>query len=97
MHELAISGAEHALNVSRQTLAREFIAKGVSVNSATQGGSTPLMLAAASGDINLVMLLLKHGAIANTKNQRGQSALDIAKRKQRNDIVKLLQEYGAKQ
>ena len=55
------------------------------------------MLAVASGDDDLVALFLKHGADAHAKNQRGRTAIDIAKQKQRDDIVKLLQEYGAKQ
>ena len=100
LHELATSAAlanSSQAKRERQALGSQLISKGASVNTATLAGSTPLMLAVASGDDDLVALFLKHGADAHAKNQRGRTAIDIAKQKQRDDIVKLLQEYGAKQ
>lgn len=97
LHELATSAAlssNRQASRVRQALVRKVVSKGASVNAVTLAGSTPLMQAAASGDAELVELLLKLGADANIKNRRGKAAIDIAQQINRDDIVKLLRKYG---
>lgn len=40
----------------------------------------------------MIKFLLDHGATPSAKNEFGQTPLDIARLKERDDIVKLLQE-----
>lgn len=66
----------------------------------TQYGETPLHLAAESGDVNLVRLLLDHGADVNARahsfeNQPGGSALHMAAAAGNLDVARLLLDRGA--
>jgi ankyrin repeat protein len=49
------------------------------------------------GHTKVVQLLLNNGAQANRKTNRGDTALSIAKKKGKDDIVKVLKKYGAKE
>ena len=62
----------------RAAALRELSAKGTNVNATRADGSTALMYAAASGDLELVRALLKAGANVKLKNQFGTSALTEA-------------------
>lgn len=55
----------------------------------------PLLLAILHQDVEMVGLLLKHGADPNMRNPYKQSALDIAKSRKNNDIIQLLKMAGA--
>ena len=58
---------------------------------------TPLPLACYRGMKNLVKYLLAHGAYPNGASERlGGTPLEIASKKNREDIVRLLFKYGAK-
>jgi ankyrin repeat protein len=60
-------------------------------------GSTALMLAASSGDREIVQELLSKGAEVSAKfTQTGKTALMLAKEKGYDDIVQLLETAGAK-
>jgi len=54
-------------------------------------GITPLMQAASKGDVRLVKLFLDYGADPNLKDKQGRTALDIAKKKQQQEVIDLLQ------
>ncbi|MBP5398836.1 MAG: ankyrin repeat domain-containing protein [Alphaproteobacteria bacterium] len=41
----------------------------------------------------IIEVLLKHGANVNAKNNRGETAADIAKRINRQDILSILEKY----
>lgn len=69
--------------------------KGADVNIADVNGNTPLMVAAASGDKDLVQLLLEKQAQVNTYNNSGVTALIAASFNGRREIVQLLLEKGA--
>ncbi len=73
------------------------IANGASLNLKTHktsnlnsGGNTSLHYAALFGKLHAAKILLKHGADKNIKNGDGEMAVDIAKRKNYSDLVKLL-------
>ena len=70
----------------------------VSVSSLEQknkNGNTELMLAATSGDLGRVKLLLQKGAIVNARNYYGSTALMGAAAGGFDDIVRLLLARGA--
>jgi len=54
------------------------LAAGVSVNARQEGGWTALQAAAKHGDLELIDLLLQHGADPGQLADSGQSAVDIA-------------------
>ena len=56
------------------------------------GNNTPLHYTAYRGKTNTARILLCHGANPNTKNSDGKTALDIAKSRNKAEMVKLLEE-----
>jgi ankyrin repeat protein len=57
-------------------------------------GVTPLHLAAANGNKDLVSVLLDHGADTAAKTKKGKTALDWAIEQGKTDIQKLLEKHG---
>ena len=57
--------------------------------------TSPLILAATYGDVEIVKLLLKKGAPVNRQDQRGDTALHMASLTGRLELVKLLLDAGA--
>jgi len=55
-----------------------------------EGQMTPIMLAAMRGRTSVVRLLKEEGADLSLKNADGLTALDLARRYERTDIVDLL-------
>ena len=74
----------------------ELLARGADPNIADEGGWTPLMCAASSGDLIKVKLLINHEIIdVNLTNETGCTALHYASSKGHIDIVSaLLQKEG---
>ena len=62
-------------------------------------GNTILMLAASSGamPVDIVKMLIDHGADVNAKNPDGMTALDLAKRHGHTPVVDVLVQAGAKE
>ena len=58
-------------------------------------GETPLMFACQGGHLDIVKLLIEHGANVNTLDFDGDTALAHAARKGENKIVKFLIDAGA--
>jgi ankyrin repeat protein len=71
---------------------------GADVNATANDGCTALMLAASSGDSEIVRALLSKGAYVSGKfTETGKTALMLAREKDYTDIVQLLEAAGAEQ
>jgi len=69
-----------------------FLSYGADPNIAHKtAGSIPLMAAAYKGDMRLVKLFLEYGVDPNLKDNQGRTALDMAKKKQQQGVIDLLQ------
>lgn len=60
------------------------------VDAASPNGTTPLMMAAMYGTPDAVRLLLEESADPTLKNQLGLTAIDFARRANRNDVAELI-------
>jgi len=67
----------------------------VNVTSKTYFGYTPLMNAVVTGNLDMVQFLLEHGVEINAKTSSGSTALILAKKRNRIDIVEELIRHGA--
>lgn len=69
-----------------------FLSYGADPNIAHKtAGSIPLMAAAYKGDVRLVKLFLEYGVDTNLKDNQGRTALDMAIKKQQQEVIDLLQ------
>jgi ankyrin repeat protein len=71
--------------------AKLLLDKGSDVNAVQHGGFTALHSAAFSGDLAMVRLLMDSGAKLDPKTDDGQTALDLAREKRRDEVVKELE------
>jgi ankyrin repeat protein len=86
----------HAARVGKIDSARRLIVeKGAKVNCSTQSGTTPLMLAAKRGDIELAKLLLTYKAEINARDQSGRTAIMFAELSNHVEMVRFLVANGA--
>ncbi len=69
---------------------RQLLEAGADINAQQHGGYTPLMGAAGSGMIDLIRLLLKHGADPSISDDHGNSARDLALSKGQSQAAKIL-------
>lgn len=67
--------------------AQRLMDEGISVNSTTEWGATPLIYATAVGNGPLVKLLLDQGGDPALTSQRGENAIEIARKKGFADIA----------
>ncbi|KAH8805024.1 hypothetical protein F5884DRAFT_884973 [Xylogone sp. PMI_703] len=65
------------------------------INKRDERGTTPLHVAAAVGNVDIVRLLLKHGAEPNTTDHYGESILLWARTYRNNEVAELLVKWGA--
>lgn len=72
-------------------IAKLLLDKGADVNAIQHGSFTALHSAAFSGDLPMVRLLLDSGAKLDPKTDDGQTALDLAREKNRDGVVKELE------
>lgn len=68
---------------------------GANVNSKADNGVSPLMIAVATSQVDVVELLVKNGAGINHKSDAGNTALDVAEDSGNNLLVELLKENRA--
>jgi ankyrin repeat protein len=71
-------------------LARRLLAAGASPNAVQQGGATPLHEAAFRGNLDLVRLLLKHGARIDVRDSQGKSPSDLAREHGHENVLRVL-------
>ena len=67
---------------------------GEDVNAKNSSGNTALHYAVATKDVEMVTLLLSHGAKTDIKNNKGWSPLMIAEKKNLNDVVNVMKNYS---
>lgn len=85
-----------AVSSGNELIVQELLDKGADINSIGRLHMSALMYAAQFGRTNVVKYLLAKGADVNLK-VNGETALIIAKKNKHPDIVKLLQQAGAKE
>jgi ankyrin repeat protein len=81
----------------QQAIAALLLAKGASSKVLFPDGSTLLHMAVMQDDLAMVELLLKYSTPANTRNQKGQTALSIAISRELDDVAALLRKHGVRQ
>lgn len=74
---------------------KDYLEKGVDVNSSTDDGITALIGAASEGKYSVCKLLIEKGANLNLKQQNGLTALHVSILSNRNKIAQLLIENNA--
>jgi ankyrin repeat protein len=74
---------------------KDFLAKGVKVDSRDESGTTPLSMAALTGEVETVKYLIGKGADVNARNNENSTALHGAAFLGQVDVVKLLLENDA--
>lgn len=67
------------------------LASGADVNGTSNARTTPLMAAASVGRVSIVERLLKQGADPAVKNSKEQTALDLARKREHNDVIEKLE------
>jgi ankyrin repeat protein len=85
-----------AIRLGQAEIAKLLIEKGADANAKDTYGWTPLMHAAGLGHTAIVKIRLDKGADINAKSLKGDTALTIAEREKKKDMVILLQKAGAK-
>ena len=86
----------HAAAAGRKTdLVMLLVENGAAVNAQQHGGWTALHAAAQSGDNTIAHLLIGAGADLKLRADNQQSALDLAITKGHQDMVDILENYGA--
>jgi len=74
-------------------VAQLLLGRGANINARTNSGLTPLHTAVERGWIEVVHVLLEHGA--DVKDTDGRTPFSLAKESGYDEIMKLLSEYGA--
>jgi len=92
LHYVAGGPAVKATAEDALESARLLIAGGARVRRADVWGVTPLMLAAAGGNIQMVKLFLDHGASPKREASDGSSARKIARRLGHVEVARLLKQ-----
>ncbi|MFC0352024.1 ankyrin repeat domain-containing protein [Undibacterium danionis] len=82
----------YAAVVGRLDIVEMLIARFAYIDAETPNKTTPLMLAARRGEINVVKFLIAEGADISLKNMLGWTAYDFAVESERRDIAALLQD-----
>lgn len=82
----------YAAVVGRLDIIEMLIARFAYIDAETPNKTTPLMLAARRGEMNVVKFLIAEGADISLKNTLGWTAYDFAVESKRRDIASFLQE-----
>ena len=82
-----VASADHAHSVE---IAQLLLDRHAYIDAESPNRSTPLMLAAQYGSQEMVALLLDAGADVQLRNQQGMTAVDFARRSERDYMVRIL-------
>jgi uncharacterized protein len=74
---------------------RRLVEAGSDVNATSEGGWTPLQLAASRGSVALIDYLLAHGADPSTRSDSGRTAAEIAEERSHPEAAARLRAAGA--
>jgi ankyrin repeat protein len=85
-----VTALHAALAGASPDIAKSLIAAGADVNAVQQDGVTPIHEAAAIGNVELVQLLLDHGADPLTRDDKQRAAVDFAREGGHTAVVELL-------
>lgn len=77
-------------------LTRRLVAGGADANAKTKHDATALSFAVLGGSPAMTRILLELGADPNVKNRRGETLLAVARRRHRDDIAAILDQFGAR-
>ena len=92
LHNLAIARIDNERSAQLQLMiAQELVTAGAPVNAQTMGGSTPLMVAVAARNQRLITFLMQNGANPELQNKRGATAISMARKMNRPDLVAILE------
>ncbi|MER1967176.1 ankyrin repeat domain-containing protein [Castellaniella sp. GW247-6E4] len=91
VNRLGWTPLHYAASKARMDTARLLIQRGAIVNAPGPDGTTPLMMAALSGNEPMVRLLLEHGADATMFNTQRETAADWALRGKHSALAAKLQ------
>lgn len=80
----------YAIDKANLLYANKILSMNIHPDSPGPGGETPLMRAAAKGNVRIVDLLLRNGADFNLMNDAGDTALEIALRAGHTGIADIL-------
>lgn len=85
LHYAASAGLEHSAAIASYLLEHSAY-----IDAASPNGSTPLMLAAQYSSEAMVKLLIQEGADVSLRNQQNFTAVDFARKSERDFMVQLL-------
>ncbi|MEG2048930.1 MAG: ankyrin repeat domain-containing protein [Comamonas sp.] len=85
LHYAASAGLEHSVAIASYLLEHSAY-----IDAASPNGSTPLMLAAQYSSEAMVKLLIQEGADVSLRNQQNFTAVDFARKSERDFMVQLL-------
>ena len=84
-----------AANDSDTATVVDLLKRGMDVNTSDRAGSTLMMIAARTGNLQLLQTLLANRANVNRRNQYGDSAVMVGALNGKLEVVKALLEHGA--
>lgn len=91
-----LSALHQAASFEQAEIARCLLDAGAEVDQREDEGATPLMYAAARGDLRTVEILLARGADPSAKDKDGWTAWDWAVDKENPEIADLLAQAGGR-
>jgi len=94
-HVLALNGTNAPPELTN-LIAKQFLKRGIPINTQDSGEKTPLMYAARKNYTTLTAFILSQEGDLNVVDDKGMSALILAARKNNDRIVKQLVECGSR-